>query len=55
MYFGGTICTTCYRKVVRMKLEDGKRIVGTLIPSSAMEQLVKALSAGAEEQEETIH
>ena len=46
-------CVVC--QVVRMKLEDGKRIVGTLIPSSAMESLVKALSAGAEEQEETIH
>lgn len=42
-------------QVVRMKLGDGKRIVGTLIPSSAMDNLVKTLSTGAEEQEETIH
>lgn len=42
-------------QVIRMKLGDGKRIVGTLIPSSAMDNLVKTLSTGAEEQEETIH
>jgi len=42
-------------QVVRMRLEEGRRIVGTLIPSSAMEQLVKALGQGAEEAEETIH
>ena len=38
-----------------MRLEEGRRIVGTLIPSSAMELLVKALGQGAEESEETIH
>ena len=38
-----------------MKLQDGKRIVGTLIPNSAMDNLVKTLSTGAEELQETIH
>ncbi len=38
-----------------MKLESGKRIVGTLIPSSALRVLVKTLSDGAEESEETIY
>jgi len=42
-------------QVVRMRLEEGRRIVGTLIPGSAMDQLVKAMGAGAEEAEETIH
>jgi len=42
-------------QVVRMRLEEGRRIVGTLIPGSAMEQLIKTLGQGAEESEETIH
>ena len=42
-------------KVVRMRLDEGRRIVGTLIPGSAMDQLVKVLGQGAEEAEETIH
>merc|ERR1711892_580631 len=42
-------------QVVRMRLEEGRRIVGTLIPGSAMDQLVKVLGSGAEEAEETIH
>jgi len=42
-------------QVVRMRLEEGRRIVGTLIPTSAVEQLVKQLGAGAEENEEIIH
>merc|ERR1719397_244694 len=42
-------------QVVRMRLEEGRRIVGTLIPSSAMDQLIKALGQGAEEAEEVIH
>lgn len=42
-------------QVVRMRLEEGRRIVGTLIPSSAMDQLIKALGQGAEESEEVIH
>jgi len=42
-------------QVVRMRLEEGRRIVGTLIPGSAMDQLVKTLGQGAEEAEETIH
>merc|ERR1719347_2006881 len=42
-------------QVVRMRLEEGRRIVGTLIPTSAVEELVKQLGAGAEEAEETIH
>ena len=44
-------------KVVRLKLEDSKRIVGTLIPSSAMSSLLTALMDGSEGSEtiETIH
>jgi len=42
-------------QVVRMRLDEGRRIVGTLIPGSAMDQLVKVLGQGAEEAEETIH
>jgi len=42
-------------QVVRMRLEEGRRIVGTLIPTSAVDQLVKQLGAGAEENEEIIH
>merc|ERR1719342_1448715 len=42
-------------QVVRMRLDEGRRIVGTLIPTSAVEQLVKVLQHGAEESEETIH
>lgn len=42
-------------QVVRLKLKNGKRIVGTLIPSSAMSSLLKSLSSGSEESEETIY
>jgi len=51
-------------QVVRMRLEDsegvdgpqkGRRIVGTLIPTTAVDQLVKMLGSGAEENEEIIH
>jgi len=44
-------------QVVRLKLQDGKRIVGTLIPSSAMTSLLTALMEGSEGSEaiETIH
>ena len=42
-------------QVVRLKLSDGKRIVGTLIPSSAMTPILKALSSGSEDSMETIH
>jgi len=42
-------------QVVRMRLEEGRRIVGTLIPSTAMDQLVHTMGQGAEEAEETIH
>ena len=44
-------------QVVRLKLEDNKRIVGTLIPSSAMSSLLTALMDGSEGSEtiETIH
>ena len=42
-------------QVVRMRLEEGRRIVGTLIPGSTMEQLIKTMGQGAEEAEETIH
>ena len=42
-------------QVVRMRLDEKRRIVGTLIPASAMDQLVKTLGKGAEESEEVIH
>ena len=44
-------------QVVRLKLEDNKRIVGTLIPTSAMSALVATLTEGSEDSEtiETIH
>lgn len=42
-------------QVVRMRLDEGRRIVGTLIPGSAIDQLVKTMGQGAEETEETIH
>ncbi len=42
-------------QVVRLKLSNNKRIVGTLIPISAMQNLLKTLSAGSEESEETIY
>jgi len=42
-------------QVVRMRLEEGRRLVGTLIPGTAMDHLVKAMGQGAEENEETIH
>ena len=42
-------------QVVRMRLEEGRRIVGTLIPTTAVDQLVKQLGSGAEENEEIIH
>lgn len=38
-----------------MRLEEGRRIVGTLIPNSAVDQLVKQLGSEAEENEEIIH
>ena len=38
-----------------MRLDEKRRIVGTLIPASAMDQLVKTLGKGAEESEEVIH
>ena len=43
--------------MVRLKLEDSKRIVGTLIPSSAMSSLLTALMDGSDGSEtiETIH
>ena len=44
-------------QVVRLKLQDNKRIVGTLIPSSAMNSLLTTLMEGSEGSEaiETIH
>eukprot|EP00092_Neocalanus_flemingeri_P007898 GFUD01008524.1.p1 GENE.GFUD01008524.1~~GFUD01008524.1.p1 ORF type:complete len:1137 (+),score=338.24 GFUD01008524.1:191-3601(+) len=42
-------------QVVRMRLDEGRRIVGTLIPGSAIDQLIKTMGQGAEEAEETIH
>jgi len=42
-------------QVVRMRLEDSRRIVGTLIPSSAMDTLVRTLKAGAESHAAEIH
>ena len=40
-------------QVVRLKLENDRRIVGTLIPSSAMSALTTALEHGSQV-EETI-
>ena len=37
------------------KTVEGRRIVGTLIPTTAVDQLVKMLGSGAEENEEIIH
>jgi len=42
-------------QVVRLKLESNKRIVGTLIPNSAMTALLTALDGGSEGKEETIY
>lgn len=42
-------------QVVRLKLENGKRIVGTLIPGSALNATLKCLQQGSEEAEETIY
>jgi len=42
-------------QVVRMRLEEGRRIVGTLIPSTAMETLVRTLKHGAESHNAQIH
>ena len=42
-------------QVVRMRLEEGRRIVGTLIPGSAMDTLVRTLKAGAESHNAEIH
>lgn len=38
-----------------MRLEEGRRIVGTLIPGSAMDTLVGTLKAGAESHNAEIH
>ena len=42
-------------QVVRLKLENSKRIVGTLIPNTAMTALLTALDEGSEGKEETIY
>jgi hypothetical protein len=42
-------------QVVRLKLDNDKRIVGTLIPSSAMTPILQALSKSSEESEEVIY
>jgi len=42
-------------QVVRLKLKNDKRSVGTLIPASCMTSLLKVLSIGSEEAEETIY
>jgi len=41
-------------QVVRLKLTNDKRIVGTLIPAACMTTLLKVMSIGAEDAEETI-
>ena len=38
----------CVLQVVRLKLENDRRIVGTLIPSSAMSALTTALEQGSQ-------
>jgi len=47
--------TTTRMQVVRLKLTNDKRIVGTLIPATCMNTLLKVLSMGSEEAEETIY
>eukprot|EP00096_Caligus_rogercresseyi_P012895 TRINITY_DN5561_c0_g1_i2.p1 TRINITY_DN5561_c0_g1~~TRINITY_DN5561_c0_g1_i2.p1 ORF type:complete len:818 (-),score=270.21 TRINITY_DN5561_c0_g1_i2:358-2670(-) len=42
-------------QVVRLKLDSGKRIVGTLIPNSAMTSILRVLEADSEESEETLY
>jgi len=42
-------------QVVRLKLTNDKRIVGTLIPAACMTTLLKVMSMGAEDSEETLH
>eukprot|EP00094_Tigriopus_californicus_P001238 TCALIF_01199-PA protein Name:"Similar to sno Protein strawberry notch (Drosophila melanogaster)" AED:0.08 eAED:0.09 QI:0/0/0/0.88/1/1/9/0/1282 len=42
-------------QVVRLKLENDKRIVGSLIPNSALTSLLKVLSADSQDSEETIY
>ncbi|CAB4057791.1 Protein strawberry notch homolog 2,Protein FORGETTER 1,Protein strawberry notch,Protein strawberry notch homolog 1 [Lepeophtheirus salmonis] len=39
----------------KKKLENGKRIVGTLIPNSAMTSILRVMEADSEESEETIY
>jgi len=41
-------------QVVRMRLDEGRRIVGTLIPTSAMDTLVRTLKTGAESHQTEI-
>lgn len=41
-------------QVVRLKLTNDKRIVGTLIPAACMTTLLKVMSMGAEGTEETL-
>ena len=50
-----SITTYILTQVVRLKLESNKRIVGTLIPNSAMTALLTALDEGSEGKEETIY
>jgi hypothetical protein len=47
--------TNSRMQVVRLKLSGGKRIVGTLIPSSAMTPILKSLSGGSDDSIETKH
>ena len=57
-YLSKLIClyiSFCNFQVVRLKLSNNKRIVGTLIPTSCINTLLKVLSMGSEESEETIY
>ena len=42
-------------QVVRMRLDEKRRIVGALIPPTALGSLIKTLGQGADESEEVIH
>jgi hypothetical protein len=54
-YFIYNLYLFSFLQVVRLKLTNDKRIVGTLIPAACMTTLLKVMSMGAEDAEETIH
>ena len=54
-YFIYNLYLFSFLQVVRLKLTNDKRIVGTLIPAACMTTLLKVMSMGAEDSEETLH